>query len=172
MRSILEALKRVWEDAVSRRTAILGLLILWPLYAATLPAAFTGGRIGWVSLKMLTPSLAVLATGLSVFLALTLSMMVWLIRQGYKSSKGTAAGGATIALLTPILCCSPLLPLAIGGLAVAFPALAGAAAGRVQAFIAIHEIEILSVALVLTAVAFLQNARRVAAGTHCRVSNT
>lgn len=172
MTPILAALKLAWADKACRWAAALSFAVLLPLYAATLPASLTGGRIGWISLRLLTPGLGAIACGLALLLALTVALMVLIIRQGQRASKGAATGsalGAVLALITPLLCCSPILPLALGALAVSSPALAGAAGGRVQGFIATHEFELLLAALALTALALYQNARRAVAGACCRI---
>lgn len=168
MSTVLTALDRLRRDRVGRWTTGGGVLVLLPLYGVVLPAALTGGKVGWHSLAVLSPGLGLLAFGLSVTLALTLGLMTLLVRDGRRATKSAATGGALMALITPLLCCGPILPLALGGLALVFPALASAAAGRVQGFIATHETAILSLALGLCILAFYQNARRVAAGPACR----
>lgn len=167
-RDCVEAFRLGLSEPVWRRTATAGFILLLPLYAATLPASLTGGRIGWVSLRMLTPGLAAIALVLALLLALTLAFMVLSVRAGYKAGKSAAAGGAIVGLLTPLLCCSPILPLAFAALATVFPAFAGAAPGRVQGFIAVHETWLLAAALVLAILALYQNARRALRGAACR----
>ncbi|TAL94027.1 MAG: hypothetical protein EPN69_06615 [Rhodanobacter sp.] len=171
MSLIFTALKLAWQEKACRWAAGVSFAILLPLYAATLPASLTGGRIGWVSLRLLTPELGFIALALALLLALTVALMVRIVRQGQRTSKSAATGGllgGLVALITPLLCCSPILPLALGSLAVTFPALASAAGGRVQGFIATHEVWLLLAALALTALALYLNARRVIAGTCCR----
>jgi len=169
MRPIIVALRLAWDDTICRWSAIVGLPLLGTVYAAVLPASMTGGRIGWVSLRLLTPELGILAVALASLLTLTVALMVLIVRHGRRASKAAVTGGALMALVTPLLCCSPVLPLALGALAVAFPAIAGVAAGRMQGYIATHETSLLLVAVGLTAVALYQNARRVASGPHCRI---
>ncbi|TAM24175.1 MAG: hypothetical protein EPN62_07670 [Candidimonas sp.] len=173
MTLIFTALKLAWQEKACRWAAGVSFAVLLPLYAATLPASLTGGRIGWVSLRLLTPELGVIAFALALLLALTVTLMVRIVGQGQRTSKGAATGGllgGLVALITPLLCCSPILPLALGSLAVTFPALAGAASGGVQGFVATHEIQLLLAALALTALALYLNARRVIAGAYCRWS--
>lgn len=171
MSTLTDALGIVWAEPAARWTALAAFAVLLPVYGVTLPASLTGGYIGWVSLRLLTPSMAVIAVVLSAILSLTLALMVVLIRRGQRARKGAAASGALVALVTPMLCCTPVLPLALGTLAVAFPALAGMAAGSVQGFIATHETAILVAAVALGAVALYQNAARVSRAAACRVNN-
>lgn len=170
MRTLIDALGIGWAQPAARWTALAAFAVLLPVYAVTLPASLTGGYIGWVSLRLLTPGMAAIAVVLSAILSFTLALMVVLVRSGQRARKGAAAGGAVVAFVTPLLCCTPVLPLALGTLAVAFPALAGMAAGSVQGFIATHETAILVAAVVLSTVALYQNAARVSRGAAaCRV---
>ena len=166
------ALKLAWAERPCRWVAGLSFAAFLLLYAAVLPASLTGGRIGWVSLRLLTPALAAIAFALALALALTLALMVLIVRQGQRASGRAATGsafGALVALIAPLLCCSPILPLALGALAVVFPALAASAAGSVQGFIATHEMTLLLAAVALTAFALELNARRALAGACCRI---
>jgi len=172
MRTLIDALWVVRAEPAARWTALTAFAVLLPVYGATLPASLTGGYIGWVSLRLLTPATAAIALVLSIMLSLTLALMVVLLRHGQRASKAAAAGGALVAFVTPLLCCTPVLPLALGTLAVAFPALAGMAAGTVQGFIATHETAILIAAVALSGAALYQNAVRVARGAACRVSRS
>lgn len=169
MSSIAIALRALWREPAGRLTVSLGFVVMLPLYAATLPASLTGGRIGWTSLRLLTPEQGVIAFCLTVLLSSTLGLMVLLMCQGQRPSKGTAAGAALMAFITPLLCCSPLVPMGLGALAVIFPALSGVGPGFAQGFIATHELVLLLIALALGTVAFYQNAKRVASGPVCRI---
>ncbi len=167
MGDLLTALRRLWQEPAGRWTAGLAFIVLFPLYAATLPASLTGGHIGWVSLRLLTPGQALFSFCLAALLALTLAIMVLLVRGGQKASKGSATGGALVAFFAPLLCCTPLIPLALGALAVLFPAAAGLAPGRIQGFIATHEFGIELFAVALSFTALWQNAKRLAQGPAC-----
>ncbi len=169
MSRFLEGLGLALRDRTGRWVAIAGFAVLFALYAVTLPAVFTGGRMGWVSLQFLTPLQAVIAAALALTLALTLAIMTILLRDGRRASRAAASGSAAVGLITPFLCCSPLLPTLLGSAALVFPALANAAAGTVQGFIATHETEILLVSVLLGLFALYQNARRLAEGQTCRL---
>lgn len=168
MIAVVSALDRIRKDRVGRYTAAISFVVLFLIYAAVLPASLTGGYVGWTSLQFLTLGLFGTAAALAAFLSLTVAMMVLLVRDGRRASKSFAAGGALLALVTPLLCCSPLLPLGLGLFATIFPALLGAAPGRVQGFIATHETAILAAALAFSALAFWQNAGRIVRPPACR----
>ena len=165
----MTALRRLWKEPAGRWTTGLAFIVLFPLYAATLPASLTGGHIGWVSLRLLTPGQAIFSFCLAALLALTLAIMVLLVRGGQKASKSSATGGALVAFFAPLLCCTPLIPLGLGALAVVFPAAAGFAPGLIQGFIATHEFGIELFALALSFIAFWQNTRRLSRGASCAI---
>ncbi len=169
MRTMWQALRLAWSETAARRSGLFSFVILVTLYAFTLPASLTGGFVGWVSLRLLTPQLALMALALALPAALTVSLMVSLLRQGGNARGATLAGGTLLGLVTPLLCCSPIIPLALGALATLAPTAAAAASGRLQGFIATHETVLLLAALGLMVLALYQNARRVVAGAHCRV---
>lgn len=171
MRDVMTALGRLWKEPAGRWTAAVAFVILAPLYAATLPSSLTGGHIGWVSLRLLTPGQALFSFALAAVLALTLASMMLLVRGGQKASKSSATGGALVAFFAPLLCCTPLIPLGLGAVAVVFPATAGFAPGIVQGFIATHETEIELFALGLSFIAFWQNARKLARGPMCTIAH-
>lgn len=169
MITILAALRHATGDKAARWAAALGMLVGIPLYMVTLPASLTGGRVALVNLKFLTLSMTLFALAMGILLGLILALMVFLVREGQRARGGLASGGVLLGILTPLLCCSPILPLLLGLLAIAFPALANAAVGPLQAFIARHETALLLTALALMVMALHQNARRVLQGPSCRV---
>lgn len=169
MISILAALRHAARDKAARWTAALGMLVGIPLYMVTLLASLTGGRIALANLKLLTPVMELFALAMGILLGLILALMMFLLREGQRAREGLASGGVLLGILTPLLCCSPILPLLLGLLAIAFPALANAAAGALQAFIARHETALLLAALALMVMALHENARRVLQGPSCRV---
>lgn len=169
MGDLATAFKRLWQEPAGRWTTGPAFIVLFPLYAATLPASLTGGHIGWVSLRLLTPGQAIFAFCLAALLALTLGIMVLLIKGGQKASKSSATGGALVAFFAPLLCCTPIIPLGLGALAVVFPAAAGFAPGLIQGFIATHEFGIELFAVALSFVAFWQNARKLAIDPVCSI---
>lgn len=140
-------------------TAIVFLLFA-VLYAMILPAAYTGGAIGWVSLRFLTLDTLALAIVMALLLALTLALGVHGFRNGSGVKPAGSALGAVLATLPPLLCCSPILPLTISAVAAILPA-AGSFGVPIQGFIATHEWEIYGVAIALMAWGLYGNARRV-----------
>lgn len=140
-------------------------LVAAVVYAFTLPATYTGGRVGLVSLRYLTPLLASFAVVMAGLLAVIVSFTAYSLRLGASASTTTTTSGIAGSVLPPILCCSPLLPTLAAALVGVFPGALGVS-GWLQGMIATYEIEILTGATLLLAYAVLQNAKSV---TECGI---
>ena len=154
---------RAVQMALGSRRAVVGTIALFltvlAFYAMLLPATSTGGTLGLVSLRFLTPGEFVLAAIMAALLALTIALGVHGFRHGAKTSPTGSALGAILATLPALLCCTPILPLAIAAIASVLPA-AGQVSGPIQGFIATHEGEIYGVAIALMLWSLYDNARR------------
>jgi hypothetical protein len=146
---------RLWGGA----TFLIGLIF----YLLVLPATDTGGAIGLVSLQFLTPGETVLALVMAVLLGLTTALGVYGLRQGGSATSGKSMLGAIVAVLPTLLCCSPVLPLAIAAIASVLPA-AGSLGLPIQGFVATHEMWLYGVAIALMLWGLYGNARR---ALHC-----
>lgn len=156
---------RMAGELVFTQRQYLGLgvgtfLVAAVFYAFTLPATYTGGRVGMVSLQYLTPLLAGFAIVMAGLLSVIISFTAYSFRLGASASTATTTSGVAGSVLPPILCCSPLLPTLAAALVGIFPGALGMS-GWIQGFIATYEIEILSVATLLLVYAVLQNAKGV-----------
>jgi hypothetical protein len=140
--------------------AVATFLLAAVFYAFTLPATYTGGQVGMVSLRYLTPALAVFAVAMAGLVAVIVAFTAYSLRLGASTATTTTTAGFFGGLLPPILCCSPLLPTVAAMFVGVFPSVFGLS-GAVQGFIATYELEILSVATLLLAYAVLQNAKGV-----------
>ncbi|TAN05812.1 MAG: hypothetical protein EPN38_10240 [Rhodanobacteraceae bacterium] len=173
MKNLPAAFREVFASPASWWVGAISFLVFLFIYLVTLPATFTGGAIGLGALRFLTPELLAWSLLMAAILALLMPMTVYLLRRGYKAhaAKGAAAGGvgAVIALVTPLLCCSPVLPVAFSVLAGFIPALAGGAGGQVQGFLATHEWLFFSIATLILLAALLKNASEVAKGACCAI---
>lgn len=169
MRVIASALACVFRVPAYRVIGASSFVGFLALYLMTLPASYTGGRIGAVALRFLDAKLVALSIAMAALIALIIPLVAYLLKQGQGASKASATGGVLVGVLTPILCCSPLLPIALGLLAGIFPSLVGAFGWRLQGFIATYQTELFVAAILLLGLALYQNARRVSAGVTCRV---
>lgn len=137
------------------------------VYAVTLPATYTGGQIGVVSLRFLTPELAGFAVVLAGLASVAGTFTAYAIRVGTNASTKSAAGGVIGSLLPPLVCCSPVLPAAAAGIA-AVTGLSPLFAGAIQGLIARYELHILTGATLGLAYSVYATAKSITKGV-CEV---
>ncbi|OYV54150.1 MAG: hypothetical protein B7X09_04395 [Acidiphilium sp. 21-66-27] len=154
---------RAVQMALGSRRAVVGTIALFlatlAFYAVLLPATSTGGTLGLVSLRFLTPGEFVLALIMAALLTLTVALGVYGLRQGGRVRPAGSVLGAILATLPALLCCTPILPLGIAAIASILPA-AGRFGVPIQGFIATHEGEIYGVAIVLMVWSLYGSAKR------------
>lgn len=119
-------------------------------YALTLPAAYTGGYVGRVSLRELDLRLGFFAFALAALLSLVLTLNTYALRRADRASRGKALSlGAVLASVLPSsLCCTSVVPSLLVLAGASTPQIFGLT-GRIQGFFATHETAILGLALVL-----------------------
>jgi len=169
MNTIISALKTVLKIQAYQWIASISFLLFLMLYLTTLPASYTGGYSSFEALQYLNPTLIGFSLLMSLLVALMMPLIIYLIRQGQKSSKSSATGGLLIGVLAPMLCCSPLLPIAIGFIASVLPAMGGTFGIQIQGFIATHQIGLFIVASLLLFFALYQNTKKVTDGMSCHI---
>lgn len=157
------AIRMAFADRRARLWGVATFLIGLVFYLLVLPATDTGGAIGLVALQFLTLDETVLALAMAVLLGLTTALGVYGLRQGGSPTSGKSMLGAIVAVLPTLLCCSPLLPLAIAAVASVLPA-AGALGLPIQGFVATHETWLYGIAIALMVWGLYGNARR---ALHC-----
>ncbi|MHB1543052.1 MAG: hypothetical protein ACYCS1_09655 [Gammaproteobacteria bacterium] len=173
MKNLLPALREVFASAGSRILGVLSFSVFLVVYLMTLPATFTGGRMGLQALSFVTPQLIGWSVLLSVLLGMLVPMTVYLLKRGYKARGGVGGttSGLAISLVTPLLCCSPVLPIAFSFLAGWIPLLAGGAGGVFQGFLATHEWLFFALSALILLGALFWNAREVVKGSCCEVGS-
>jgi len=160
MRYLIKANRIVFESYRYRIFAVLTFVLFFTLYAFILPATYTGGRIGMVSLQFITPTLAVFAFLFALILSFILPFAVYAFRKRSQSGNSSTVGSLFGSIVPPLLCCSPLLPTAAALIAGFFPFIFGVS-GFIQGFIATYEIQIFSIVVFILFYSLWQNARQV-----------
>ncbi len=168
MRTIYAALKSVMAEPRYRTIGALGFVLSLALYLLTLPSAYIGGRLSLDALPYLTPYMIVVSVIMAALVAMIVTLMVFLVARRRSMSKASTAGGLLIGIATPVLCCSPLLPMILGFIAIFFPSLVSAIGWRAQWFIATHDTELYSAAAAFLILGLYQNARRVLETESCQ----
>lgn len=132
------------------------------VYAFTLPAAYTGGYVGLVSLRHLTPTLFVFSVALAALVSLAVTLNVFAWRSSLRTKAMVFTFGAFAASFLPAsICCTPLLPTLLAVLGASTPQIFGLS-GRIQGLVAVYEPLFLSAAVLLLVFALHLSARNVA----------
>ena len=155
---VTQAARIVFSSKKYVAISVGSFIIFLSLYLLTLPATYTSGRIGIISLRLLTLKLSVFSVVMALLVALIIPFTVYSFKHGGKTRKASAATGFIGSLLPPLLCCSPLLPVLAGVLGAVSPALFGTVSAA-QGFIATNETYILLGATILLFIALVQTAK-------------
>ena len=155
----------VFSQRRYRTIGAVTFVVFATLYLFTLPATYTGGRVGMVSLRLLTPMLATFSVIMAGLVAVIASFTAYTMQLGGSASSATTTTGFVGSILPPLLCCSPLLPMLAAAVVGVFPAAFGVS-GFIQGFMATYEVEILTGATLVLLYAATQNAKGV---TECSI---
>ena len=144
-----------------RFLALVLFLVALTVYAFTLPASYTGGVIGLVSLQQMTVELAFFSIAVSALLSLVLTLIVYAARASLGRRGGALSLGAVAASLLPAtLCCTPVVPTVLALVGASTPQIFGLS-GRIQGIFAIYQPLFLALALALLLFALNLAARNV-----------
>lgn len=172
LKTLATAVREVFGHRWAKVTGAASFVVALAVYLLMLPATFTGGRPGWRALAYLTPALVIWSIVFASLLALLVPMTLTLLARGHGERKAGAAAagglaGLVLSLVTPLLCCTPVLPILFAFLAGWLPFLAGGAGGAFQGFLATHEGLFFAVSLALLLSAVFWDAREIARGACC-----
>lgn len=161
--SIASALGVVFRAAAYRYLGAGLFLLASVLYAFTLPAIYTGGAIGWISLRYLNGELLLFSLVLALLLSLVLTLNVYSFRTALRRHGTGLSLGAVLASLVPSsVCCTPLVPSMLAAVGASTPQIFGLT-GRIQGTVARYDVLFLVLSSLLLLVAL-----RVAAQDTCR----
>ena len=137
---------------------LFGLLLL--AHLIVLPADVLGTAIGWRSFQYISPEIAIFALLFASLETVLINLWIHLIREKSKCKKASATCGIFIGVVSPLLCCTPLLPTILSIIAIVFPTAVLGLGIRVQYFVNTYQSELLILALVLLLLAIMQNSLR------------
>tara|TARA_R110002124_G_scaffold283427_1_gene459403 strand:- start:1868 stop:2413 length:546 start_codon:yes stop_codon:yes gene_type:complete len=172
IRNITTAFKTVFLVRSYKITGTISFLFFLLLYAMTLPVEYTAGRIGLASLQYLNWSMGAFALAFALLLGAVIPFTIFAFRQGVKFQKSSTTGGLFVSILTPLLCCSPLLPALMGFLGSIIPLLPAGSSLAVQKFVVIWKTQLYLGSLLLLALALYQNAKYIVRSPACRIQGT
>ena len=154
---IKDAVRIVFSSRKHIFIAVVIFIAFFVLYIFTLPATYTGGRVGIISLRMLTPLQGAFAFVMALFISLIVPFTIYAFKMGRKAKKASTATGFIASVLPPILCCSPLLPTLVATLGAVSPIFGFSSS--LQGFIATNATYILLGATLLLVYALVQTAK-------------
>jgi len=152
-----EAFRAVFSSRAYKAIGGGSFLAFLALYVFTLPATYTGGTVGLISLHFLTPSLLAFSFFFSFLMAFIVPFSLYAFREGAHHRPSIAAGGVLGSIIPPLLCCSPLLPSAAALVSGVFP-FAFSVSGFVRGFIATYETDIYIILVLILVVSLFVNA--------------
>lgn len=134
----------------SYRYLALGVFLLaLGLYLLTLPATFTGGIIGRVSLRYLNAEMIFFSVTLALLLSLVVTFNLYSFRASLRRQGAGLSVGAVLASLVPSsICCTSLVPSVLAAVGASTPQIFGLT-GRIQGAVARYEALFLAAALIL-----------------------
>jgi len=151
------ALQMILMTPWSRVLTPISFIILIILHLMILPAHSLGTDIGLQSFRYITPTIGFFSFLLALSESVLISLWVMLIKQRKHCRTAPAAGGIVIGLVSPLLCCTPLLPTLLGVIALVFPSVGSRYGMKIQYFVNVYQNELLVVALLLIVFSIYQN---------------
>lgn len=167
MNKIISSLYFVFGEGKYKIIGIISFVFFLLLYLLTLPSSYTGGRVGLISFQFLSVKMIIFAVIFALLLGVLIPFIVFLVTRSRKGHTTTAAGGIFVSIITPFLCCSPLLPVVLGFIGSIIPILPGSFGLTVQAFVATHETEIYLGVVALLLISIYQNSRSIVECPDC-----
>ncbi len=149
MANLWRACRMVFHARPYRYLAFAIFLLALALYLLTLPATYTGGVIGLVSLRYLNAELFFFSLVLALVLSLVLTLNVYGFRTSLRrQGAGLSAAGVLASLVPSSLCCTSLAPSLLAAVGASTPQIFSVT-GLIQGTVARYEILFLVAALVL-----------------------
>jgi hypothetical protein len=160
--NFVTALKLVYQKRGRILLTVFLFLLIFTLYLFLLPSSFTGAKIGFFSLKFLTPLMVLIAFLLAFFLSFTLTFVIYSWSLRVKTAGTTEGfGAALLAIIPGLLCCSPFIPTLLVVLGASTPAIFGLT-GPLQGFFVTYSLHFYIVSLLLVIWAFYLAAKNLA----------
>ncbi|HED04204.1 MAG TPA: hypothetical protein ENI60_05505 [Candidatus Fraserbacteria bacterium] len=149
---------RAWSYRYLALGLFAGALVL---YLFTLPAAYTGGTIGLISLHYLNAELLFFSVALAALFSLVLTLNIYAFRAATRGQGRSLSLGAIFSSLLPSsVCCTSLVPSLLAAFGASTPQIFGLT-GRIQGIFAQYEPLFLAFSLILLLFALWLAARNI-----------
>ena len=140
-----------------RTMVIFSLLLVTHL--VILPAHVLGPNIGLRSFQYLSLKIVLFAFSFALLETILINLWVRLLREKSHCRAAPATSGILIGIVSPLLCCTPLLPTVLSFIAILFPSAVSGMGFKIQYTVNVYQTELLLLALGLLFFAVIQNAR-------------
>ena len=145
----ISAIRLVLQSQPYRYLALGLFALALTAYVFTLPAVYTGGVIGLISLRYLNAELLFFSIALAALLSLALTLNIYAFRTATRRRSGSLSlAGVFSSFLPATICCTPVVPTLLAILGATTPQIFGLT-GQIQGFFATYELVILAFALIL-----------------------
>jgi hypothetical protein len=147
--NLINAVRLVLRAPPYRYVAPGLFLLSLTFYAFTLPAAYTGGAIGLISLRYLNAELLFFAVVLAGLLSVVLTLNIYAFRASLqRRNSGLSLGAVLASVLPSSLCCTSTVPSLLAVFGASTPQIFGLT-GQIQGLFATYELAFLGAALIL-----------------------
>ncbi|BCE00579.1 hypothetical protein [Marinicellulosiphila megalodicopiae] len=136
---------------------VFGLMLF--LHLLIFPSEVIGGEIGIESFKNISIKILLLSIVFASFEAVLVNLWVYLMRNKKHCKTAPASGGFLIGFISPLLCCTPLLPAILSVVALVFPSALTGQGIEIQYFVNVYQIHLMGLALCLLILAIVQNVK-------------
>jgi len=154
-----EAIVLVFNETWSKWVSSIVFSIFFTLHLIILPADIIGPEIGLLSFQYISPRIAVFAFLFALLESILICLWFYLFKHKSRCKTAPAAGGMLIGIISPLLCCTPLLPAILSFIAILFPSIVSGMGLTIQYTVNVYQTELLISALLLLQIAVIQNAK-------------
>ncbi|HYW34399.1 MAG TPA: hypothetical protein VE868_03230, partial [Balneolaceae bacterium] len=105
MKTLYTASSFVFDNQFYRVLGSTSFIVFFTAYLFILPATYTSGHIGLISLHYLTWQDGIIAFVISLLMGMLLPFIIFSYRMGGSAHNASTAGGLFASIITPFLCC-------------------------------------------------------------------
>lgn len=142
IKNIINTIKKVFRNRKYLYLELILFISFTTIYFFTLPATYTGGYIGLISLRFLNLKLIIISLILSFLISLIITFTIFSIRKQLKTKKGKSSSitAFVTSIIPSFVCCTPILPSLISAIILFFPSFSIFIG--IEGFIATYETQI------------------------------
>mgnify|MGYP000520651662 CR=1 FL=1 len=156
---MVSAFRLSMHDKRSKWLTASTFSLLLIIHLVVLPAHVIGSDIGWRSFRYLDLKMLSFALLFAVLESVLINLWMHLLLNKSHCKTTSALGGISIGIVSPLLCCTPLLPTVLSFIAILFPSVVSGLGFKIQYSVNVYQTELLVFALGLLLIAITQNSK-------------